>query len=73
MAIALSPRSSPRAPTSTSKSQSLAGDHVEYRAIGGKPVDGNETSTTTGKIVEVITETQPAGETEVDVKVSYLV
>ncbi|KAF8975455.1 hypothetical protein BDQ17DRAFT_1547074 [Cyathus striatus] len=47
-----------------------AGDRVEYRAIGGAPVKGNETSTTTGEIVEVITETQPAGETGVNVQAS---
>lgn len=45
------------------------GDRVEYHAIGGA-TGGNERSTTTGEIVEVITETQPAGSTGVTVKAS---
>ncbi|KAF9463561.1 hypothetical protein BDZ94DRAFT_1308675 [Collybia nuda] len=39
-----------------------AGDHVEYRAIGGGG-SGTEQSTTRGQIVDVLTETQPAGDT----------
>ncbi|KAH9485730.1 hypothetical protein JR316_0002645 [Psilocybe cubensis] len=46
------------------------GDHVKYRAIGGEPIDGNETSTTTGEIIDIITETQPLGSTGVSAKAS---
>lgn len=50
---------------------SQAGDHVEYHAIGGGG-SGTEQSTTTGKVVEVLTETQPAGNSGNTVRVSAL-
>jgi len=43
------------------------GDHVEYQAIGGGNV---ENSTTTGKIVDILEETQHAGTTGVNVQAS---
>ncbi|PVF97150.1 hypothetical protein CPB86DRAFT_786137 [Serendipita vermifera] len=45
------------------------GDHVECYAIGGA-TGGNEQSSTTGEIVDVITSKQPAGETGVRVNAS---
>jgi hypothetical protein len=48
-----------------------AGDKVKYYAIGGGG-SGNENSETTGKIVEVLTETQPAGNTGNTVQVGML-
>ncbi|KIJ38905.1 hypothetical protein M422DRAFT_144618, partial [Sphaerobolus stellatus SS14] len=45
------------------------GDHVKYHAVGGAS-EGTATSTTTGQIVNVITETQPAGESGNTVKAS---
>lgn len=46
------------------------GDRVKYHAIGGAG-PGVETSTTTGEIVDIITETQEAGSTGVAAKVRF--
>ncbi|XP_006458919.1 hypothetical protein AGABI2DRAFT_115886 [Agaricus bisporus var. bisporus H97] len=46
-----------------------AGDHVIYRAIGGAG-PGTETSTTSGMIVDIMTETQPAGDSGVSAHAS---
>ncbi|EKM78071.1 hypothetical protein AGABI1DRAFT_114897 [Agaricus bisporus var. burnettii JB137-S8] len=46
-----------------------AGDRVKYHAVGGRS-SGTDTSTTTGEIVDVLTEPQPAGETGVTAKAS---
>jgi len=45
------------------------GDHIEYYAIGNGG-DGNERSRTTGVIMEIITETGPAGDTGYTVNAS---
>ncbi|KAF8636124.1 hypothetical protein AX17_003768 [Amanita inopinata Kibby_2008] len=45
------------------------GDHVQYHAVGTATA-GTQTSITTGEIVDVLTETQPAGETGVSIKAS---
>ncbi|EUC67593.1 hypothetical protein RSOL_520770 [Rhizoctonia solani AG-3 Rhs1AP] len=47
--------------------QYQVGQKVKYTAIGGGNV---ENSTTTGEIVEVITGSEPAGDSGVTVKVS---
>ncbi|KAF9448503.1 hypothetical protein P691DRAFT_759876 [Macrolepiota fuliginosa MF-IS2] len=46
-----------------------SGDRVKYHAIGGAS-SATDQSTTTGKIVDVITETQPAGNTGVRTQAS---
>ncbi|TFK37370.1 hypothetical protein BDQ12DRAFT_724212 [Crucibulum laeve] len=53
----------------TGSSNFEEGDHVQYQAVGGRS-EATKNSTTTGEIVDVLTEPQPAGDTGVTVKAS---